>query len=423
MTAFQARWQGASLKGKLRVASDKSISHRAFILAGMSQGQSVLHQVLEAADVQRTKEALCQKGVQIKKKGAVYYVQGCPHWQEQTQQFYLGNAGTAARLLSGAFASCHTPQFFSGDSSLSQRPMKRIIEPLQQMGVHFQTEGSHLPFSFYSDHLQALQYTLPVASAQVKSALILAALQAEGTSQIIEPIPTRNHTEKMLPLFGGEITIEKQNLSVMGGQHLQATEYTVPADMSSAAFFIAGSILSPRSDLYLTGLEANETRDGFVRVLQRMQANIQYIREKDGSVSLHCQYSPQLVGTTLTAEEIPTLIDELPLFALVASQAEGSSQVQGAEELQYKESNRLLCTAHLLNQLGANIEVTADGWHITGGTPLNGGQVQSYGDHRLAMLALVAALITKESVTLEGVRDVAISYPDFLTALQQIIVL
>lgn len=420
------RFSHPYLKGKLRVASDKSISHRALMLGAYSKGKTEIHHLLQAKDITSTKEALQKAGVIIREDNDRIIVEGCNHqWKEEELFFDLGNSGTSARLLAGLFANTTKTYHFIGDESLQQRPMKRIIDPLEKMGVHFTTQNMKLPFAFSSMELQGITYSLPVASAQVKSAILLAGLSTKGNTTVIETIPTRNHTEEMLPFFGGKIEVQEKEehteIQLVGNQELEGTELFVPADISSAAFFIVGAILTPKSDLYLMDLTKNKTRNGLVEVLLRMGAHLEWIPQKNGLYQLHCQYSPNLKGTIVEGKEIPQLIDELPLLALVATQAKGKTIVRNAEELKVKESNRILSTATELKKLGADIVVKEDGWEIAGSSLLHGGKVESHQDHRIAMMLMIAALLISEPVLLIDEQAMEISYPSFMNNLQSVL--
>lgn len=420
------RFSHPYLKGKLRVASDKSISHRALMLGAYSKGKTEIHHLLQAKDIASTKEALQKAGAIITEDNGRIVVEGCNRqWKEEELFFDLGNSGTSARLLSGLFANTTKPYHFTGDESLQQRPMKRIIDPLEKMGVHFIAQNMKLPFVFSSMELQGMTYSLPVASAQVKSAILLAGLSAKGNTTVIETIPTRNHTEEILPFFGGKIEVQKKEehteIQLVGNQELEGAEIFVPADISSAAFFIVGAILTPKSDLYLMDLTKNKTRNGLVEVLLRMDAHLEWIPQENGLCQLHCQYSPNLKGTIVEGKEIPQLIDELPLLALVATQAEGKTIVRNAEELKVKESNRILSTAMELKKLGAEIVVKEDGWEIAGGSLLHGGKVESHQDHRIAMMLMIAALLISEPVFLTEEQAIEISYPSFMNNLQSVL--
>lgn len=417
-------WQSPRLVGRYQPPSDKSISHRAFILGALAHGDTVIHHALNSADVNATRQMITTLGVDIVKHGRDEIVkgQGRDSWKDETVLDAL-NSGTTMRLMTGALASGTGRYTLTGDASLSQRPMRRVTQPLQEMGAAIQTTDGHAPLYIESQPLHGVTYHMPVASAQVKSALILAGLQAESETVIVEKHPTRNHTETMLPRFGGKLDVHDFTITVPPKQRLYGAEVTVPSDLSSAAFFIAAALLIPNSDLVVENVGLNPTRTGFLTALQKMGATYDMIEHVGGFEpygTLHFRHQ-NLKACTLGGADIPLLIDELPLIALLATQAEGTTVIRDAHELAVKETNRLTATADVLNTLGAHVEVLEDGWRITGPTPLHGGVVKSYHDHRIAMMATIASLLTKETVSIQDYEAVAVSYPHFLTDLKPLI--
>ena len=414
-----------TVRGVLTCPSDKSISHRALMFASISEGKTVINRLLQSDDCQATKQALIQCGIKMEEKGNQLIVYGQPLWQwsGERQQLNLHNSGTSMRLLLGLLANKKGVTHFIGDSSLNQRPMKRVIHPLENMGAMITSQSGHAPLSLTGQRLHGICYTLPVASAQVKSAIILAGIHAEGDTFIEEPIPSRDHTERMLPYFNGKIIKHKESIMVPGNQYLKGTSIKIPGDISSAAFFMTAAVLAKNSQLTIKEVGLNETRIGFLNVLQRMGANIDIeVTENEfepiGTIQIS---SSNLKGVRIDKTIIPTLIDELPLIALLATQAKGETIITGAEELAVKECNRLEAVATNLNKMGADITVTDDGWMIKGETALHGASLCSYNDHRIAMMAVIASLISQEEITIDDINCISVSYPNFFDDLYTLI--
>ena len=424
---MKLRTNAKGLRGSLRVPGDKSISHRSIIFGSLAKGVTKVHDILRGEDVLSTMQVFRDMGVQIEDKGDLVEIHGCGFdgLQEPQHPLDMGNSGTSMRLITGVLAGQNFSAQMVGDDSLSKRPMDRISLPLRQMGVEIagQTERDLPPLTIHGNpNLKPIQYQLPIASAQVKSALIFAALQAQGESMIIEKDLTRNHTEDMLLQFGGQLKVDGKEIRVAGKQELQAQEVVVPGDISSAAFWLVAGLIVPNSKITLTNVGINETRTGILDVIQAMggKLSVSDVDEVAKSATITVE-SSDLHGTEISGELIPRLIDELPIIALLATQAEGQTLIRDAEELKVKETDRIQVVADALNSMGADIQPTADGMIIQGKTPLNGASVHTYGDHRIGMMTAIAALLVKDgSVELERAEAINTSYPDFFDHLEDL---
>ncbi|WP_061596862.1 3-phosphoshikimate 1-carboxyvinyltransferase [Streptococcus gordonii] len=422
---MKLRTNAKGLRGSLRVPGDKSISHRSIIFGSLAKGVTKVHDILRGEDVLSTMQVFRDMGVQIEDKGDLVEIHGCGFdgLQEPQRPLDMGNSGTSMRLIAGVLAGQNFSAQMVGDDSLSKRPMDRISLPLRQMGVEIagQTERDLPPLTIHGNpNLKPIQYQLPIASAQVKSALIFAALQAQGESLIIEKDLTRNHTEDMLLQFGGQLKVDGKEIRVAGKQELQAQEVIVPGDISSAAFWLVAGLIVPNSKITLTNVGINETRTGILDVIQAMggKLSVSEVDEVAKSATITVE-SSDLHGTEISGELIPRLIDELPIIALLATQAEGQTLIRDAEELKVKETDRIQVVADALNSMGADIHPTADGMIIQGKTPLKGASVHTYGDHRIGMMTAIAALLVKDgSVELERAEAINTSYPDFFAHLE-----
>lgn len=422
---MKLRTNAKGLRGSLRVPGDKSISHRSIIFGSLAKGVTKVHDILRGEDVLSTMQVFREMGVRIEDKGELVEIHGCGFdgLQEPQRPLDMGNSGTSMRLIAGVLAGQNFSAQMVGDDSLSKRPMDRISLPLRQMGIEIsgQTERDLPPLTIHGNpNLKPIQYQLPVASAQVKSALIFAALQAQGESLIIEKDLTRNHTEDMLLQFGGQLKVDGKEIRVAGKQELQAQEVIVPGDISSAAFWLVAGLIVPNSKITLTNVGINETRTGILDVIQAMggKLSVSEVDEVAKSATITIE-SSDLHGTEISGELIPRLIDELPIIALLATQAEGQTLIRDAEELKVKETDRIQVVADALNSMGADIQPTADGMIIQGKTPLNGASVHTYGDHRIGMMTAIAALLVKDgSVELERAEAINTSYPDFFAHLE-----
>lgn len=414
------------VRGSISLPGDKSISHRALIFAAIARGKSKLRYLNTGVDVLSTVACLQKLGVSFQLGRYTVNIKspGIHEWQsEDKTAFNCGNSGTTARLLTGLLAGQTFSSTLFGDESLSRRPMKRIIEPLSRMNASFESTDDCLPLTIHPARLKGLRYTLPVASAQVKSAILLAGLLADGKTHVTEPVPCRDHTERMMKMLGIPIFKKKNTWTVHTlKKSIPGFEYNVPADPSSAAFWVAAALLLPKSKLILNNVSLNPTRIAYIKLLRRCGADIQYTAENRsmepyGDISVS---SSPLQAFSVTSKSIPGLIDEIPILALIATQARGSSRISGAQELRVKESDRIHTTITCLRALGADIEEHEDGMTIHGPTPLHGGIVNAYMDHRIAMTMSIAGLITSEPVSIEDFSVVDISYPDFYSTLEKI---
>lgn len=425
---MKLRTNAKGLKGTLRVPGDKSISHRSIIFGSLAKGVTKVHNILRGEDVLSTIQAFREMGVKIEDKGNLVEIKGCGFdgLQAPKNPLNMGNSGTSMRLISGVLAGCNFGVQMIGDDSLSKRPMDRIALPLRQMGVNIsgQTSRELPPLVVYgTSDLQPIRYPLPMASAQVKSALIFAALQAKGESVIIEKEITRNHTEDMLLQFGGELKVNGKEIRVQGNQELKAQEVFIPGDISSAAFWLVAGLIVPNSKLILTNVGVNETRTGILDVIQAMGGRLSLSEVDDVTKSATIMVeSSELHGTEIGGELIPRLIDELPIIALLATQAKGQTVIRNAEELKVKETDRIQVVADVLTSMGARIKPTADGMIIQGKTPLNGASVNTNGDHRIGMMAAIAALLVEDgTVELTRAESINTSYPDFFAHLEDLL--
>lgn len=422
---MKLRTNAKGLRGSLRVPGDKSISHRSIIFGSLAKGVTKVHDILRGEDVLSTMQVFREMGVKIEDKGDLVEIHGCGFdgLQEPQRPLDMGNSGTSMRLIAGVLAGQNFSAQMVGDDSLSKRPMDRVSLPLRQMGVEIagQTERDLPPLTIHGNpNLKPIQYQLPIASAQVKSALIFAALQAQGESLIIEKDLTRNHTEDMLLQFGGQLKVDGKEIRVAGKQELQAQEVVVPGDISSAAFWLVAGLIVPNSKITLTNVGINETRTGILDVIQAMggKLSVSEVDEVAKSATITVE-SSDLHGTEISGGLIPRLIDELPIIALLATQAEGQTLIRDAEELKVKETDRIQVVADALNSMGADIQPTADGMIIQGKTPLKGASVHTYGDHRIGMMTAIAALLVKDgNVELEREEAINTSYPDFFAHLE-----
>ena len=425
---MKLRTDAKGLRGSLRVPGDKSISHRSIIFGSLAKGVTKVHDILRGEDVLSTMQVFRDLGVKIEDKGDLVEIHGCGFdgLQEPQGPLDMGNSGTSMRLIAGVLAGQNFSAQMVGDDSLSKRPMDRVSLPLRQMGVEIagQTERDLPPLTIHGNqNLKPIQYQLPIASAQVKSVLIFAALQAQGESLIIEKDLTRNHTEDMLLQFGGQLNVDGKEIRVAGKQELQAQEVVVPGDISSAAFWLVAGLVVPNSKITLTNVGINETRTGILDVIQAMggKLSVSDVDEVAKSATITAE-SSDLHGTEISGELIPRLIDELPIIALLATQAEGQTLIRDAEELKVKETDRIQVVADALNSMGADIQPTADGMIIQGKTTLKGASVHTYGDHRIGMMTAIAALLVKDgNVELERAEAINTSYPDFFAHLEDLV--
>lgn len=416
------------ISGELEVPGDKSISHRAVMLGSLAKGHTKVENFLDGDDCMHTIDAFTAMGVKIEQNGTQLHIEsnGYKGFTEPALPLYFGNSGTTARLMIGLLAGLPFFTTIYGDPYLSNRPMDRVITPLKEMGllVDGRSNGSLLPLSIRGARLTGMRYKLPVKSAQVKSAILLAGLFADGETTVIENGQTRDHTEVMLKAFGADIRQKENEIIVTNKGELKGIDVVVPGDISSAAFFLAAAAIVSDSQLTLRNVGLNETRTGIVDVLMDMGANLTISNERtvNGEVigDIHIEQKP-LNGTIVEGSIIPRLIDEIPIIALLATQAEGKTIIKDAEELRVKETDRIEAVVEILTTLGANITATKDGMIIEGKTPLTGGKISSYHDHRMAMLGAVASLITNDAVIIDDTSSISVSYPSFFSHLKQLI--
>lgn len=414
------------LNGQIEVPADKSISHRSIMFGAIAKGTTTVKNFLRGEDCLSTLNGFKELGVPIEDDGQTITIQGVGFegLKPALGPIDLGNSGTSIRLMMGILAGTNFQTTLFGDEYLNRRPMQRVMAPLNQMGAHLVgfENTQYPPISIQGAKLSPITYEMPVASAQVKSAIIFAALQAQGTSTIIEKEPSRNHTEQMIKQFGGEIEVSGKTIRVTGPQQLTGQEVIVPGDISSAAFFIVAATILKNSQVVLKNVGINPTRTGILDVLEAMGGTFELseIDEANESATITVT-SSTLNATTIQGADIPRLIDELPIIALLATQAKGTTIIKDAQELKVKETNRIDATCEELQKLGANIEPTDDGMIIHGPVQLHGGKVSSRGDHRIGMMLQIAALLTEEIVELDKAEAVAVSYPQFFEDLASLI--
>jgi 3-phosphoshikimate 1-carboxyvinyltransferase len=420
------------LRGSLRPPADKSVSHRAALIAAMGDGETVIEGYLDAADTRSTLAAVRALGASVGGVGpqpieSTIVIGGVGlrhpgplpvHGVLEALRIDVGNAGTLLRLLPGWLAGqSHGSWVLDGDDSIRQRPVDRIATPLREMGARLECRDGRLPpLRIEGAQLRGIEYPLPVASAQVKSCLLFAGLLADGPTRIIEPLPTRDHSERMLKAAGATVGREGNTVVIQPAERLNPGAIVVPADISSASFFIVAALLVEGSEVLLKGVGVNPTRTGIITILRRMGARIEVEAESERGgepiADLWVRPAP-LQATEVGGAEVPLAIDELPLVALAACFAEGTTTIRDAEELRRKESDRVATVSAALKALGGEVEPTADGMVVTGSGGLRGGAVDSHGDHRIAMLGAVAGLASREGVEVAGMAAAAVSYPGF----------
>lgn len=413
--------------GSVSLPGDKSISHRAIILGGIARGKSRVENFLPSHDCLSTLDCMRSLGVDVERVGErrleIHGV-GRRGLQEPVKALDAGNSGTTMRLLSGLLSGQPFRSILSGDDSLSTRPMGRVIEPLKMMGARISgRDGDRFaPLTIRGGKLKPVEYDTKVASAQVKSAILLAGLYAPGQTVVREPAPSRDHTERMLRHMGKELQVSDRAVAIEGGGELYPGEITVPGDISSAGYFLVAATISGNSRLAIEGIGVNPTRTGLVGVLRSMGANISMGNERtvcNEPVADIQVASAQLRGMQVSGETVPTLIDELPILAVAATQAVGTTVVKDAAELRVKETDRISAMASELSKMGAQIEETEDGWVIEGPTPLRGARCESHGDHRVAMAVAVAGLIARGETSIRGAECIDISFPGFLKTIEK----
>jgi 3-phosphoshikimate 1-carboxyvinyltransferase len=414
------------LEGSIRVPGDKSISHRYALLGAIAEGVTEIHFFSSSADCQSTLDCLKQLGVKIDRQDDLVTVQGAglEGLKPPAGNLEAGNSGTTMRLLAGILAGQPFRAVMVGDASLSQRPMKRVAEPLTQMGARIKTaEGGRPPLEIEGGALKPIRYTLPVASAQVKSAVLLAGLYAEGQTEVIEPAPTRDHTELALELMGVEVGRHGRSIAVRGRARLEGKKLHVPGDISSAAFFLVSALLLPESNLVIRNVGLNPTRTALLDLLVPMGGRVKVLNVEmlNGELlgDLHVEASA-LEGGEIPLEMVPGLIDELPVLAVLGTQTERGLTFHGAAELRVKESDRIAVVAENLRRMGAEVEEFPDGLRVPGRQKLRGAEIESRGDHRIAMAFAVAALVAEGATVIREAGCVDISFPDFFETLERV---
>jgi len=417
----------AALDGHVSVPGDKSISHRAVLVGAICTGETRIAGFGRSADTEATIAAVRRLGIEVDELDVDTLLvrgRGLHGLRQPSKPLECGNSGTLMRLLAGVLAGQHGLYELVGDESLSCRPMERVAEPLGRMGARVEATDGHAPLVVEGAELRAIDYRLPVASAQVKSAVLLAGAQADGRTTVVEPLPTRDHTERLLERAGARVTRRPGSVSVDGGRELELPDVEVPGDFSSAAPLLVAAATVPGSVITLHGLGLNPRRTGLLDVLERMGARVAIYNRRSvggepaGEVEIRAS---DLVGASVEPDEVPALVDELPLLALAACHARGETIVRGAQELRVKESDRLEALVEELRRIGAHIRATRDGFRVKGvPARLRGGRVESRGDHRLAMLGAIAGISSREGVELRGAEAVETSFPGFFDVLEQV---
>jgi 3-phosphoshikimate 1-carboxyvinyltransferase len=418
---------GTALMGAIAVPGDKSISHRSVLLGAISDGERRITGFGRSEDTESSIAAMRALGAEIVEEDVDTLTirgVGLRGLQAPAGSIDCGNSGTTVRLIAGILVGQAGAFVLAGDASLSRRPMERIAEPLRRMGASVETTDGHLPMTITGSPLQAIDYELPVASAQVKSAVLLAGLYAEGRTTVVEPLPTRDHTEHMLAAAGVRLVRRPTSVSVDPPERLALPDIEVPGDFSSAAPFIVAATLLPGSELVIQNLNLNPRRAGLLVVLDRMGARINVFNRRKvggepvGDLEIR---SAELTATEVQPDEVPLLVDELPIFALAAAHARGNSRVRGAEELRVKETDRIEAVTSALRAIGVRVEENPDGFRVRGvPSRPRGGTVDSAGDHRIAMVGAVAGVTSREGVQVRGAEAVAVSFPGFYELLDSV---
>lgn len=417
----------SSVQGNVVVPGDKSISHRALIIASLAEGQSVIRGLPASIDVMSTRACLKALGVSISKKGDAVVVKGKGKYgfKKPKQILQAGNSGTTIRLLSGVLAAQPFISEIDGDESLRNRPMRRIIEPLESMGAHIESRGYRAPLFIHGGPLRAVDYASTMASAQVKSCILLAGLYAKGSTRVSEPAITRDHTERMLEAFGVKVRSSQSVACVQGPAELKALEMDVPGDISAAAFFLVAACVLPNSQITIDNVGVNPTRIGILDALTAMGGRLERSQDVNFNNEPRCSltaYSTPLTAANFGGSMIPTIIDEIPILAVAATQATGNTVIRDAAELRVKESDRLAAVAQNLMAMGAQLKETKDGLIISGPTKLKGAEIDSFNDHRIAMSFAVAGLLAEGETIIKGSDCVDISFPGFFQQLERVLV-
>ena len=416
-----------SMKGELTVPGDKSISHRGIMFGAIAEGTTELEGFLDGADCRSTISCFRQMGIEISQDHDRVQIHGKGLYglRQPKDMLDAGNSGTTVRLISGILAGQPFTTQLTGDASIQKRPMKRIMTPLSLMGASIRSLAGNdcAPLEIHGGSLVPIHYDSPVASAQVKSCVLLAGLYAEGQTSVTEPVPSRDHTERMLSGFGAEITSRERTATVTGHPRLIGQHITIPGDISSAAYFIAAGLICPNSDLYIRNVNTNPTRAGILTVAKQMGGKITLENQRVVSGEEVCDIhvvSSDLHGTQIDRELIPSLIDEIPVIAVMAAFAEGTTVIKDAQELKVKESNRIDSVTENLNAMGGDVIPTEDGMIIHGGRPLHGARILTRSDHRIAMSFAIAGLAADGETTFDDPGCIDISYPTFFETLRSI---
>ena len=411
-----------SIKGTVTLPGDKSLSHRALIFAAMSNGESQISNLSDGNDVMSTRECLEHCGIKIFDKGQTTFVRG-GSFTDPTVDLNCGNSGTTTRLLLGVLAGKGINARFIGDQSLSSRPMDRILDPLTKMGLKSNSNDGKLPISIFKSDLNGISHNSLIPSAQIKSAILLAGIEANGETSTTESILSRNHTEIMLKKLGATLSTNNLTNTISKSSLSSLINFNVPGDPSTSSFFSTAAILLPNSSIFIKNILLNPTRIGFYKIIEKMGAKLSYLNEKItfgeqiGSLTI---VSSNLKSVNISKTDVPGLIDELPLIALLATQANGTTKVRDAEELRFKECDRIKAICKNLINMGANIKELDDGFIIKGPTPLKAAKIKTYNDHRIAMTFAIAGLISNEDIELDNPDCVSISFPDFFQQLKRL---
>lgn len=414
------------LRGSFELIGDKSISHRAIMFSSISKGNNKISNFLMGQDCLSTISCFRKMGVDIDIQGKDVFVKGngLRNLKKPSDILDVGNSGTTIRLMMGILAGNNFESTLIGDESIGKRPMKRVTDPLKSMGckIEGKDDANYTPIKINGGNLNAIDYHMPVASAQVKSALILASLYANGQSTIHEKVKSRNHTEIMLKSFGADISVDGLSIKVNPVEELYNQDIYVPGDISSAAFIIVGALISEGSEVLIKNVGLNESRTGIIDVVKSMNGNIEILDKRfvggEAVGDILVKYTPNLVSTTIDKEIIPRLIDEIPVIAVLATQGEGTTIIKDAHELKVKESNRIKAVVDNLKKMGADIEELEDGMIIKGKSKLKGAEIETFKDHRIAMAFSIANLISDGEVKLDNKLCIDISFPGYFDLLK-----
>ncbi|MGD6831533.1 3-phosphoshikimate 1-carboxyvinyltransferase [Sutcliffiella halmapala] len=418
----------SGLNGSIDIPGDKSISHRSVMFGSLAKGKTTVENFLPGEDCLSTISCFRKLGVEIEQKesSVTIHGKGMGSLKEPSEVLDVGNSGTTARLMMGILSGLPLHTVLIGDASIAKRPMKRVTDPLRDMGASIQgnQDGNFTPISIQGGNLKGLNYVSPVASAQVKSAILLAGLQATGRTTVEEPFKSRDHTERMLKAFGVDLELDGCRVALEGKQELKSDLHiVVPGDISSAAFFLVAGAIVPNSRITLKRVGLNPTRTGILDVLKSMGANLTYSEVTEDGPEPYANITVEtssLTGVEISGDIIPRLIDEIPIIALMATQASGTTVIKDAEELKVKETNRIDTVVNELKKLGADITATEDGMIIKGGAKLTGAVLDSYGDHRIGMMGAISSLIAEGETVLENEEAINVSYPSFFEHLNRL---